>query len=149
MLFQRWAAQGFTLLELMVVMVIIGISSTLVSVRYFMTPERYLRQEAASIVQALQQAHELARASRQPLQWRADEQGWRFWQQREGYWQAVPATLLPIHDWREPNTRIEAQPPLPIAITTEWIEAPLVLTLTHDSARSVIERDATGRYAVH
>ncbi len=77
--------RGFTLLELMVVLVIIGICTAGIGLGLgsLLDPARQLRQEAERLAQRLQVARDEARIDGRPLRWQADAAGYRF-SRREG-----------------------------------------------------------------
>ena len=70
--------QGFTLIELMVVLVIIGIASAAISLTIKPDPLHLLRKDAERLSQLLQVAQAEARADGRPITWRADAKGFRF-----------------------------------------------------------------------
>jgi len=71
--------KGFTLLEMMIVVLIIGIATTLASVSAFgNNKEKALRQDAQRLAQLFTAAQVEARASGHSLIWEYDQQGYRF-----------------------------------------------------------------------
>ena len=71
--------RGFTLLEMMIVLLIIGIATTLVSVSVFADNRaRALRQDAVRLAHVFTAAQAEAWASGQPLVWEHNAEGYRF-----------------------------------------------------------------------
>src|SRR6202008_200922 len=71
-------AQGFTLLELMVVMVLAGILLMVVGVTVTPDPRQQLAREGQRIGQLMALAADEARIRQQPIVWEADLNGYRF-----------------------------------------------------------------------
>lgn len=72
---QAGKQQGFTLIELMVVLVIIGIASAAVGLSIKPDPLQLLRKDAERLAQLLQVAQAEARADGRPITWRATAKG--------------------------------------------------------------------------
>ncbi len=70
--------RGFTLIEVLVVVVIIGITLSLVIVNFARDDKRVLTDEVQRLGLLLEHAHDEAVASAQMLGWNADAQGFRF-----------------------------------------------------------------------
>lgn len=71
--------RGFTLIELLVVLVIVGIMLGLVGVRLAPDDEHTLETEMRRLALLLEQAHDEAVASGQPLAFSVDRTRYRFW----------------------------------------------------------------------
>lgn len=72
-------SRGFTLLEMLVVLMIIGLFVGLVSAITQPDDRARLRLEAERLAQLLDFAATEARLSGRPIAWTADESGYRFW----------------------------------------------------------------------
>lgn len=148
---------GFTLIELMLVLVIIGIATAAIGVAVRPTPGAALRQDALDLARRLIAAQNEARIDGRLIAWVADEQGYRFmrgtWRGTEG--SAIPSPslageldafadddILRPRRWSEPPT--EVSPTGPLRLSPEWIAVPLTLQLRSGSATARIVLDAGG-----
>lgn len=75
--------QGFTLIEVLVTLVIMGLFVGLVTVIIRPDERALLRAEAERLAQLLDLAGIEARISGKPIAWTADGPGYRFWRYRE------------------------------------------------------------------
>lgn len=71
--------QGFTLIEILVVLVIIGVMVGLASVRMMPDDERVLGNEAQRLALLLEQARDQAVASGEPIAFSVQQARYRFW----------------------------------------------------------------------
>lgn len=71
--------RGFTLIEVLVVLVIVGIMVGLVSVRMMPDDEHVLRDEAERLALLLEQARDQAVASGAPIAFSVEQGRYRFW----------------------------------------------------------------------
>lgn len=71
--------RGFTLIEILVVLVIVGIMVGLAGVRMMPDDERVLANEAERLALLLEQTRDQAVASGEPIAWSVDASGYRFW----------------------------------------------------------------------
>jgi general secretion pathway protein H len=74
---------GFTLVELLVVMVVMGIALSLVMVQLMPDDKAILREEAARLALLLENAGLEARASGHSMAWSAEGNRYLFWQKNE------------------------------------------------------------------
>ena len=83
----RRLQRGFTLIEIMVVMVIIGITLTLVSVNFNQDDSKILGEEANRLAALLEHAQNEAMITGKPVAWSAQPGKYQFWQRgKEGKW---------------------------------------------------------------
>lgn len=80
---------GFTLLEIMVVLVIIGIVLTLAVVRLEPPADRALQQEAERLALLFEAARDEAIARSEPLAWSHFRGRHQFWIRRDADWQPL------------------------------------------------------------
>ena len=79
--------RGFTLIEIMVVMVILAIMMTLVSVNFSQDDGRVLNDEANRLASLLEHAQNEAMITGKPVAWSAATGKYQFWQRgKEGKW---------------------------------------------------------------
>jgi len=83
----RHGAAGFTLLEILVVMVVVGVSLALVSVNFTSDDRRRLRDSGERLAAILEQAQDEALMTGASLAWSATDLGYKFWR------------LDPDHKW--------------------------------------------------
>ncbi len=100
---KRRADRGFTLIELMVVVLIIGIALAMVAINGLPGSRDGLRYEAERVSHLLLLAREEAQIRGAPIRFEADETRYRFMIYKQGEW-------LPILDDRDLRERQWASP---------------------------------------
>ena len=152
----RAAARGFTLVELMVVMVIIGITLGLVSLNAIPSPRQNLLNEAQRLALLLQLARDEAIVRNRLVAFEADNQGYRFIVRNDMRWDPVieddllrprPFKNAPIVLLLDPPGAGAANP-LRITFGREPVDKPFVLTLASGDASVAIRADGIGHFAV-
>lgn len=141
--------RGFTLLELMVVLVIIGICTAGIGLGLgsLLDPARLLRQEAERLAQRLQVARDEARIDGRPLRWQADANGYRFSRREGSRWVDLTRDeLLRPQPWQA--TGITVQPVVAIELSPEWLGVPWELALSLDGRRLRLRDDGSGQLQV-
>jgi general secretion pathway protein H len=159
--------RGFSLIELLVVLVIIGIAAGMVGISAVAAPDRRLREDAQALRDAFAVAQSEARSDGRPITWRADAQGWHFERRaRPPGWDAGMAStedqgvlppdtfrgdeVLQPHAWRSPPVAIDSSDAeRGIVFGSEWVEDPLRIGLSSAGQQAVVTRDAAGDYEVH
>lgn len=159
--FPRAAERGFSLIELMVVMVIVGIATAAISLSVAPDPAQDLRRDARELVQHLAVAQNEVRIDGRVIAWQASADGYGF---ARGTWQGVAGSAIPVvstagsldtfgrddelrpRQWRV--TPVEVTPAKPVLLTSEPIGASWQLTLRHGAATVTVQRDAAGGYEV-
>jgi general secretion pathway protein H len=147
---------GFTLVEIMVVMVIIGITLGLVSLNAIPSPRQDLQDEARRLSLLLQLARDEAIVRNRPVAFEATPERYHFLVRNETSW--VPITgddLLRERSFRhapltllvEPNSAAAVNP-LRITFGREPVDKPFVLTLASGENRVAIRADGVGHFTV-
>jgi general secretion pathway protein H len=163
---ERFAPQhGFTLLEMLVVIVLAGILISVVTISVTPDPRQKLTREAQRIGQLMVLASDEARIRQLPIVWEADLRGYRFVAEVAGERQLLTGDdLLRERSWETPLNRLAVQdgagpqpaqvllgpgaPPVRIAIAREWVQPRWRLELSNDEATVSLEFDESGRAAV-
>ena len=153
---------GFTLLELMVVIVLAGILISLVTINIAPDPRQQLQREAQRVGQLMGLAADESRIRQQPIVWEADLRGYRFVTESGGERRLLSGDdLLRERQWETPLTRLAVldnggpqpaqvllgpgAPPVRVAIAREWIQPRWRLELTSEDGSVRIDFDETGR----
>ena len=145
--------RGFTLVEVLVVLVIVV--SLSIGKR-----DNGLRSDAQRLADAFTVAQSEARSDGRPIRWLANGQGWSF--ERQGRLpgpSAEEGTPVPVdhleHDdmlrpqtWAADTVQLRLDPDRPLVFNTEWVAAPMTLTLHAGDASITLQRDASGRYDI-
>jgi general secretion pathway protein H len=152
---------GFSLIELMIVLVIIGIGTAAISLGMAPDPAQELRREAHDLVRRLAVAQNEVRVDGRVIAWQADGTGYRF---ARGSWHDVPGSAIPAvstlgaldtfaaddelrpRQWRV--APVDVAPAGPILLTSEPMGTAWQLALRHAGATVTIRRDAAGGYEV-
>lgn len=147
-------AEGFTLIEIMVVMVIAGITLVLIGLNLMPDDERVLRNEAQRLALLLEQARDEAVASGEAIAWSADGARYRFLRQNEeGKWVVWTNDEL----WRERQfssgvtlralriNRAAVPPGEHLTFSSAGLGVPFEIELGLNAERIGIAGDAMGR----
>ncbi len=140
---------GFTLLELMVVLVIIGICTTSIGLGMgvLFDPQRKLRQDAQLLAQRLQVAREEARIDGRPIRWQADAKGYRFSRNEQGQWTPLTGDdLLQPRRWALDD--VVVQPHTGVELSPEWIGVRWEIVLGTEQSRLRLRDDGSGQIQV-
>lgn len=156
-------AGGFTLLELMVVIVLAGILVSIVTVSVTPDPRQQLQREASRIGQLFSIAADESRIRQVPMVWEADINGYRFVTEVNGERRLITDDdLLRERKWDRPLQRLAVYeappattasqvvlgpgaPPVRVPIVREWVQPRWRLELANDVAQVSVAFDETGR----
>ena len=155
----RTRARGFTLLELLVVIVLAGLVLSMVSISVTPDPAQALGREGSRVGQLIAIASDESRLRQQPIYWEADLRGYRWVTVVNGERQLLTDDdLLRERDWDRPLTRLSIEdatghplqsllgpgPAIQVAIGREWVQPKWRLELANDIAATRIDFDETG-----
>ena len=152
----RRAARGFTLVELMVVMVIIGITLGIVSLNAIPSPQQNLQNEAQRLALLLQLARDEAIVRNRLVAFEADGERSRFLVRNDTRWDPVTGDdLLRERTFKNAPVSLLIDPPgagagnpLRITFGREPVDKPFLLTLAVGNARVAIRADGIGHFVV-
>ncbi len=145
---------GFTLLELLVVLVIAGLTLGMVTFNALPSERQVLEKEAKRIAILLELARDEAIVRNRPIAFESDEQGYRFLVREEGVWQLlVQDDLLRARPFQRPPVAVSITPAqsqsiLRVVFGREPVDAPFLLTLASGDSNAVIRADGIGHFAV-
>lgn len=146
--------RGFTLLELLVVMVIAGIILGMVSFKAMPDDRQVLQQDAQRIALLLQLARDEAIVRNRPVAFEAEADRYRFLIREEQVWQVLQKDeLLRERDFKRTPVSFAMTPPnsatpLRVIFGNEPVDRPFLLTLTVGEAHVAIRADGIGHFAV-
>ena len=152
-------ARGFTLVEIMVVMVIIGITLGLVSLNAIPSPRQDLQKEAQRIALLLQLARDEAIVRNRLIAFEANSERYRFLVRNETGWEAVTKDdLLRERVFKSAPVTLLLDPAgqgggnnngnLRITFGREPVDRPFVLTMGAGEDRIAIRADGVGHFVV-
>jgi general secretion pathway protein H len=148
---------GFTLVELMVVMVIIGLTLGLAALNAIPSPRQDLQKEAQRIALLLQLARDEAIVRNRLVTFEADPEHYRFLVRNETRWDPVTNDDLlrertfknaPLRLLIEPSGTSGSGNQLRITFGREPVDKPFVLTLASGENSVAIRADGVGHFTV-
>ena len=152
----RRSSFGFTLVELLVVLVIIGITLGLATLNAIPSPRQDLENEAKRIALLLQLARDEAIVRNRLVAFEANGERYRFMVRGDTGW--VPVTrddLLRERSFKNPPLRLLLEPSgtggpdmLRITFGREPVDRPFVLTLASGANAVAIRADGVGHFTV-
>jgi len=97
-------ARGFTLLEMMVVLVVASIMLTMVTLQLMPSAQTVLREESQRLALLMENGAMASQAGGQPLAWSGTGNSYRFWlRSKEGEWVRIERDSL-LHPRSLPDT---------------------------------------------
>lgn len=153
-------AHGFTLLELLVVLVIAGLLLGLVAFNAMPSERQSLQTEAQRIALLLQLARDEAIVRNRAIAFEADAERYRFLERDGMRWIAVPQDDLlrergfspaPVNLTMSPaasNAAGSSEAQVRIIFGREPVDRPFVLTLSSGAASVAVRADGIGNFVV-
>jgi general secretion pathway protein H len=147
---------GFTLVEIMVVMVIIGVTLGLVSLNAMPSPRQDLQKEAQRLTLLLQLARDEAIVRNRPVTFEATPERYHFLVRNEARWDLITNDdLLREREFKNGPLTLLLDPasagtvnPLRITFGREPVDKPFVLILATGGNRVAIRADGVGHFTV-
>ena len=150
------SARGFTLVELLVVMVIIGITLGLATLNAIPSPRQDLQQEAQRLALLLQLARDEAIVRNRLVAFEANGERYRFMVRGDSGWEPVTRDdLLRERSFKNAPLRLVLEPSgtggpdlMRITFGREPVDKPFVLTLASGANAVAIRADGVGHFTV-
>lgn len=148
---------GFTLVELLVVLVIIGITLGLASLNAIPSPRQDLQQEAQRLALLLQLARDEAIVRNRLVAFEATGERYRFIVRGDNGWEPITRDDLlrersfknaPLQLILEPSASSSAGDVLRITFGREPVDKPFLLTMAAGDNRVAIRADGVGHFTV-
>ena len=147
----RARSTGFTLIEIMVVLVIGSIMAAVVAFSAVPSPGRALRFEADRLTQLLALAREEAQVRGRSIRFEASTESYRFLALLDRQWQPIPNEPdLRERAWDQPTTlKLERRDGREfIEFGRDSVDAPFVMRLERDGAKVAIAANGLGSFVV-
>ncbi|SAK42554.1 general secretion pathway protein H [Caballeronia arationis] len=145
---------GFTLLEMLVVLVIAGLLVSLASLQLTRNPRTDLNEEAQRLALLFESAGDEAQVRARPIAWQPVNGGFRFDVRTDDGWRPLRDDLFRARRWEGGVTNVEIQfagtdkSVGRLVFGTEAIDAPMEITLVSPVGRATIVGTGNGRYQV-
>lgn len=152
-----FASRGFTLLELLVVLVIVGIMLGVVSFNAMPDARQALQAEAQRISLLLQLARDEAIVRNRPIAFEAESDRFRFLVRDGNTWQTLGQDdMLREREFKRAPISLSISPPaaaaqndpLRLVFGREPVDKPFILTLSSNDASVSIRADGIGHFVV-
>ncbi|BCQ24639.1 GspH/FimT family pseudopilin [Caballeronia sp. NK8] len=145
---------GFTLLEMLVVLVIAGLLVSLASLQLTRNPRTDLNEEAQRLALLFESAGDEAQVRARPIAWQPLDGGFRFDIRTEDGWRPLRDDLLRPRRWEGGVTGVTInfldsdKSVNRLVFGTEAIDAPMEITLISPAGRVTIVGSGSGRFQV-
>ncbi|WP_175938726.1 GspH/FimT family pseudopilin [Caballeronia sp. BCC1704] len=145
---------GFTLLEMLVVLVIAGLLVSLASLQLTRNPRTDLNEEAQRLALLFESAGDEAQVRARPIAFQPVEGGFRFDIRTEDGWRPLRDDLLRARRWEGGVTSVTIQfldsdkTVSRLVFGTEAIDTPMEITLVSAVGRATIIGSGNGRFQV-
>jgi type II secretion system protein H len=134
---------GFSLLELLVVISILGFILSMATLALPNNDEKLWKQDVQELIATLNQAREEVAMSGAPIRWISSSQGWSFRQiNLQGDERPLGDPLQERH-WRLPSTVTSTDQ---LIIGQEVFASPMIIEVKHDKMSAKIQREKNGRF---
>lgn len=148
---RRDRCRGFTLIEMLITLVVIGIAMVTVAVNLWPADRQGLRAEAQRLSLLLAMAREEAQVRGAPVRLVADQQGYRFLAFSNRQWRLLQGDAdLRQRTWQQATsvsvTRADGRGV--VEFGRDAIDSPFVITLTRDGSAVRVVADGLGRFEV-
>ncbi|VWC53496.1 MULTISPECIES: GspH/FimT family pseudopilin [Burkholderia] len=148
-------AAGFTLLEMLVVLVIVGLLVAVVTLAPSRNRRTDLAEEAQRLANLLESAGDEAQVRSMPIAWQAVGGGYRFVQRTEsGAWAPMTDEMYRARRWGTEVTGVSVrytgggETPSRIVLGSESIDVPVTITLWSGDVRMAVVGTGIGNFVV-
>ncbi|WP_176060813.1 type II secretion system minor pseudopilin GspH [Paraburkholderia sp. BCC1876] len=151
----RHTQRGFTLLEMMVVLLIVGLLVAVVTLAPSRNRRTDLAEEAQRLASLLESAGDEAQVRSSPMAWQPIAGGYRFYRRTEdGAWKPVADDLFGPHRWSTEVTGVSVrytgsnEPVSRVVFGDESIGVPVTITLSSEGVRLLVVGTGIGNFVV-
>ncbi|KVK85623.1 GspH/FimT family pseudopilin [Burkholderia cepacia] len=152
---RRNRQSGFTLLEMLVVLVIVGLLVAVVTLAPSRNRRTDLAEEAQRLANLLESAGDEAQVRSMPIAWQPVGGGYRFVQRTEsGAWAPMTDELYRARRWGAAVTGVSVrytgggETPSQIVLGSESIDVPVTITLWSGDVRMAVVGTGIGNFVV-
>lgn len=142
--------RGFSLIELLVVLVLAGIIASMLTLSGGGGAQRALRFEAERVAQLLSLAREEAQVRGAPIRFDADRERYRFLIRRDREWRQIDDNDLRMREWSEP-TKVMVERPDGTALIEfgrDAVDLPFAIRLQRDDVALRIMANGLGSFVI-